>query len=513
MQSNYDVIVIGSGFGGAISAMRCAAAGKSVLLLERGKHYKSGHFPRISQQSASLFWRYPQTPESQGLYDYKVFSGLGVVAASGVGGGSLLYANVHDIPSASVFEHDRWPDQFSLDYLQPFYDKVSQKMSLQRTPDDKVIPKHQLFSQAAAALDYKVESPAQAVNWSTCTYCSECEIGCQYGAKQSLDKNYLADALQAGAELKARANVYLIEPTFHGYYVHFSDLADGGKKKQVKARVVVVSAGTIGTNELLLRSRDQYQALPKISHRLGQGFSANGDFLGSVQGSDKRIESWNGPSVTSVMRVQDDDDSFNIVAPTLSQAMTEVLSAIGQPDGKLLRFLGPLFWQHMAKWVPTAFEKDWLAKPRRWNRKGHKQADHFTNLFAMGQDNANGRFQLKRGKLDIEWDYYAENKATVDATLSVLQRVADQYGGSFSPFFTWNMAQKTTTVHPLGGCAMGSDEADSVVSSYGQVHGYPGLFISDGSIIPTALGCYPAMTIAALAEHNAEAIAASINTY
>lgn len=510
MQAVYDVVVVGSGFGGSVSALRVAEAGKSVLVLERGKDYSDCDFPRNTQDISSLFWQYADRPNSQGLFELNFFSDVGVACASGVGGGSLIYANIHIRPDKSVFDSPRWPQEINLSSLSSYYDKVAATLGIRPVPEEISIPKRNVFHDCAKSLDVPVFDPDQAVAWEKCQYCGECEFGCKHDAKNTLAKTYLQQALDAGAEVQAQSLVTIIEPTFKGYYVHYRDLKTGALKKQVKARRVILAAGTLGTNELLFRNRDGFKTLGDVSRTLGRGFSANGDFLGSLQNAARLSESWIGPDVTSVMKYDLQDSFFTLAAPTFNQASQEFLASLGQRRGKLLRFIGPVIWRFLPRLIPWAFENGYISKPLDRPGPNAGPAAEFTNLFAIGRDNANGRLLFRHNRLDIEWDYYRENRILVTRMLEVMQEMARFYEGTFEPLVTWNMAQKPFTVHPLGGCSMSDSIENGVVSATGEVHDYPGLYVSDGAIIPAAIGYHPVMTITAIAERNAEAIVDSL---
>ena len=510
MQAAYDVVVVGSGFGGSVSALRVAEAGHSVLVLERGRHYAEHDFPRNMQDVHSILWQQSDRRNLQGLYDIRFFSDVGVACASGVGGGSLIYANIHIRPDKTVFDAPQWPDELNLNSLSPYYDMVASALNISPVVADLSLAKRDLFRQCADYLDVPVFDPDQAVSWEKCQHCTECEFGCRYGAKNTLDKNYLQRALDAGAELQSQALVTIIEPTFKGYYVHYRDLKNGDVKKQIKTRRVILAAGTLGTAELLFRNRDGYKTLGDISKTLGRGFSANGDFLGSVQNAGKLKDPWVGPDVTSVMKYDLEDSFFTLAAPTFNQQAQEVLASMGQREGRLLRFIGPIIWRFLPRLIPWAMEKGYLSEPMRRPGPNAGPASQFTNLFAIGRDNANGRLLFKRNKLDIEWDYYGENRLLVSRMLEVMKEIARYYEGSFSPLVSWNMAHKPFTVHPLGGCAMSDSIQTGVISATGEVHDYPGLYVSDGSMIPAAIGYHPVMTISAIAERNVEAMLAGL---
>ncbi|VAW70895.1 hypothetical protein MNBD_GAMMA12-340 [hydrothermal vent metagenome] len=510
MQAAYDVVVVGSGFGGAVSALRVAQAGKSVLVLERGKDYSALNFPRDMQDVNSVLWQYPNKPESRGLFDIRFFSDVGVTCSSGVGGGSLIYSNIHIRPDSSLFDSPRWPNDINLDSLTPYYDKVAAMLDVSPIPQDVLLPKRDAFWKCANHLKVDAFDPDQAVSWQKCQHCGECAFGCKHKAKNSLQDNYLQQAVDLGVEIQDESLVTIIEPTFKGYYVHYRDLTNGGLKKQVKARRVILAAGTLGTNEILFRNRDSYKTLGDLSVTLGRGFSVNGDFLGTIQSAPTLAEPWLGPDVTSVMKFESSSGPITLALPTFNRAAQTLLASLGQRDGRFLRFIGPIIWRFLPTILPWAMGKGFLTKPMDPPGPHAGPAEQFTNLFAMGRDNANGRLLFHKNQLDIEWNFYDENKAMIQSMLKVMNEIADFYGGRFSPFVTWNMSHKPYTAHPLGGCLMADSIKEGVISSTGEVHDYPGLYVCDGAMIPTAIGYHPVMTITALAERNVGALVDSL---
>lgn len=508
----YDAVIVGSGFGGSINALRLAEAGKTVLVLERGKRYRPGEFPRNVKDVNSLFWRYPKHADSRGLYDVRFFSSIAAVAASGVGGGSLVYANIHIRPDAIIFDDPRWPRSINRQVLEPYYDKVAEMLQIAPIPTDIKLVKRDVYRAAAQQMGREVFDPDMAVKWDgptegvreKCRLVAECEFGCQYGAKNTLDFNYLARAEQLGARVQPGSYAKRIEPDGDGYRVTYTDLASG-EERTVTGRRVVLSAGTLGTNEILLRCRDVYHSLPALSHRLGAGYSGNGDFLGSIQNSKTDLQPWVGPDVTSVIRYFDSPPHFTMAAPTFNQATMTVLASLGQSDGKWLQPFGSLVWPLLGWLTPMAFKTGLLTTPRRPGPNAGDPA-RMTNLFAIGRDNANGQMRLKRGRLDITWDFERENRPLIERMTAAMKEVSDIYGGTFAPLMTWSIFRRITTVHSLGGCHLSDSPEAGVVSPEGEVHGYPGLFIADGSVIPTSIGFHPVMTISAVSERIAEAV-------
>ncbi len=517
--TRYDAVVVGSGFGGSIAALRLAEAGKSVLVLERGRRYRPGEFPRDATDVDAVFWDYPRRPRSLGLFDLRFFSGVGVVAASGVGGGSLIYAGIHIRPDPVVFEDSRWPRSIDRGTLDPYYDRVAEMLNFRPVPPELSLPKRNAFHAAAAKAGREVFDPDEAVAWTEavepgrgpCRLVAECEFGCQFGAKNTVDLTYLAGAEKLGAVVESNAQVTHLERLPQGYAVHHRDVRDGALRR-ADGPCVVLAAGTLGTNEILLRSRDVARTLPELGPALGRGFSANGDFLGSIQNSDIDLEPWHGPDVTSVIRYFDAPPQFTLAAPTFNKRVMEVIASLGQPRGRLLRPLAPLLWPRLGGLIRWAFRRGLMSRPARLRGRNAGDPARMTNLFAIGRDSAGGMLRLKGKRLDVDWSYERENRELVERMTAAMVEVADAYGGTFAPLVTWNAFRRILTVHPLGGCQLSDSPRDGVLSPEGQVHGYPGLFVADGSVIPSSIGFHPAHTIAALAERTAEAAVASFRS-
>jgi cholesterol oxidase len=510
----YDAVIVGSGFGGSIAALRFAESGKSVLVLERGRRWHPGEFPRDLRKTDEVLWRYPRKSSAQGLYDVRFLKGAGTVSASGVGGGSLIYANIHIRPDETVFDDPRWPTGINRQTLAPYYDRVAKMLNVQPLPSDIVLPKRDMFRSAAQKIGQPIFDPDQAVSWKepggpgrkACQLCAECEFGCQHGAKNTLDFTYLARAEQLGAQIRPGCMVTHISPdNGGGYRVHGVTTATG-ESIAFRGRRVVLSAGTLGTNEILFRSRDQNKTLPQVSRQLGIGYSGNGDYLGNLQNSATDLASWNGPDVTSVMLFPDSSTPFTMAAPTFNKSVMKALTGMGQPQVAWLRPLGFLIWPALNWLLPLAFSRGWLNRAPR----NPGQPARMTNLFAIGRDNAGGKLTYKYGQLQLHWNYAAENAPLIARMEEAMRRTSEAYGGSFAPLVTWALCRKIITVHSLGGCRLATSIEQGVVSPEGEVFGYPGLFIADGSVIPTAIGFHPVMTISAVSERIADAAVASL---
>ena len=507
---NLDVVIVGSGFGGSIAALRLAQAGKQVLVLERGRRWAPSDFPRDPREVGRVFWHLGAVERLQGLFDVRFLSGVGVVAAAGVGGGSLIYANIHIRPDADVF--DAWPRPFSRAMLDPYYDKVAAALHVAPTPPQIELAKREWFKETARDLGFASFDPDQAVAWDDpdapgrhrCELCARCEFGCTLGAKNTLDVTYLRDAEALGARVLTGVRVTHVARAHaaDGYTV-FAEELDTRASISFTAPRVVLAAGTLGTNDILLQSRDTYHSLPGLSPRLGQGFSANGDFLGTLQGAKTRIDGWHGPDVTTVMRCEQDGQRFTLAAPTFNRPTYELLASLGVTR-ELPRSAGD--WHSLGSVLRTAFRLGAFSQPLPIALPGAGDPAHLTNLFAIGRDNAGGRLQLNRGELDIMWNYAEENSGLIDAMDAVMQRIAGSSAGRYAPIPTWSMFHRPLTVHPLGGCHLSDSAETGVVNPQGEVHDAPGLFIADGSVIPSAIGFHPAMTISAVCEHIASGL-------
>jgi cholesterol oxidase len=514
----FDCVVVGSGFGGSISALRFAEAGKRVLVLERGRRYRPGEFPRDVTKVDALLWGYPKRPRSLGLFDLRFFSGIGVVAASGVGGGSLIYANIHIRPDPVVFEDPRWPRALDRATLDPYYDRVAGMLEVAPLPSEVALPKRDVFRAAAERLGHDVFDPDEAVAWTyppgpgreACQLVAECEFGCQHGAKRTMDLTYLARAEELGAVVRTGAHVSHVAPAADGYAVSYRQLPAGEAHDVTGARVVV-SAGTLGTNEILLRSRDVTRTLPDLSPALGVGFSGNGDFLGSIQNAVSELEPWRGPDVTSVIRFFDEPPQFTLAAPTFNRDVMAVIASLGQANGRWLRPLSPLLWPRVGSLLRWALRRGLLSKPVRFRGPHAGDPGRMTNLFAIGRDSAGGVLRLRRGRLDVDWAYERENRELIARMETAMRDVAGVYGGTFATLVTWSAFGRILSVHPLGGCRLSDSPRDGVVSPEGEVHGYPGLYVADGSVIPSSIGFHPVMTISAVSERIAEAAVAGLS--
>src|SRR5947199_3352410 len=296
MADSFDAVVVGSGFGGGVTACRLAQAGWRVCVLERGRRFGRDDFISEPEQAPTLLWHHLLNPD--GIFDLRLFKDISVVTAAGVGGGSLVYANVQLRAHSDVF-NSGWPSDINRAELDPYYERVESVLEPVPTPADPELDKMRAFREMAAAADEQVNelpiavffgeeertNPFGGVPQSGCTNLARCNIGCPRHAKNTIDLNYLARAERDGAQVRAQCEVLRLEPPnaagglWRVSYRGLGDVDDG----QLEAPVVVLCAGTLGSTRLLLQNRRRLH----LSPALGTHFSGNGDALAAAFNPDR----------------------------------------------------------------------------------------------------------------------------------------------------------------------------------------------------------------------------------
>lgn len=494
---DFDAIVVGSGFGGAVSVARLAQAGLRVAILERGRRWLRGSFPRDSDFKTGWLWQ-----SGRGLFDVRWLDRMLSVQGAGWGGGSLIYANVFARPLDETFR-PHWPESYSRATLDRYFDLAAHMLEVRPIQPDPLtgeIPLRTLamenlvarMDRAAGtirpnlAVRFAAEPDARVLNRHGvaqygCNFSGECVLGCNQGAKNSLDYNYLAVAERAGAVVLTESEVIGIEPRDGAYAVMYRDHATDGGRQVVTGRSVFVAAGAVGSTELLLRARDADRSLPDLSPRLGEGFSGNGDYLSFIRRTRIGLDPERGPTITTSSVVDFDEADRQVWFQVQDGAYPAVLSRL------------------VATLDPTRGVRARLARLRPTG-----QRRSMMTLLLMGRDASQGRLTLDHHqKASVAWDNRA-NRALYRAEGQVGRAVARMLGGRASPLPTWSLLRRAVTVHNLGGVPMGADANQGVIDEYGEVHGYPGLYVVDGSAIPSATGVNPSASILAMAERNVE---------
>lgn len=517
MSHTYDAIVIGSGFGGAITACRLAERGSRVLVLERGRRWAPRDYPRKPGDPWVFDDRNPA--KQHGWLDLRFFKHMIVAQAAGVGGGSLAYSSVALEAHPSTFENG-WPVELTYDELRPFYEQVAGMMNLQALPDNQLTQRFKLAREAADALghgerfskaplavsfspewSYELEDPfnhrhsrpftnAHGQQQGTCIHLGNCDIGCDVRAKNALDVNYVARAEQHGAEVRPLHLVRVIEPIQSGYRVVFDRIEHGQLiRGEETATRVFIAAGSLGSTELLLRCRDEYKTLPNIGPALGRRWSANGNVLSMATYTDgRRVQQTIGPTISSVLDFMDgdqkgqrfvvEDDGFPNALLNAVRAWRAVGTGQGGPD-----FLGDLE-THLV---------------------GDEQSRNLMVWLGAGVDGAGGELTLKKQlakkstALDLRWRP-EQTRSVVESIVALHTRMTSATGGHLLPNAAWHLFRTLVTLHPLGGCAMAATADAGVVDHLGRVFNYPHLHVVDGAILPASVGRNPSHTIAAMAE-------------
>lgn len=554
-EEHFDAVVVGSGFGGSASAFRLGEAGMRVLLLERGKAYPPGSFPRSPWGTSRNLW--DPSEGLHGLLNVWEFRGLGGIVASGLGGGSLLYSNILIRKDRSTFvqedlEHGGW-EYWPVTYedLEPHYERHEAMLDakpypLEHPPYDGT-PKTNALRHAAEELKLEWYLPKLAITFApdggkpmpgeaivgeapnlhgrtrqTCRLCGECNFGCNYGSKYTLDFNYLSFAkLQHGVDIRTRCEVKTFAPRPDGGYtvgyVDHTEAEEGRPRttplseRTVTADRLVLSAGVFGSTYLLLKNRASF---PGLSERLGTRFCGNGDLLTfamrtheTVDGErrGRLIEPGYGPVITSTIRVKDaleggSGRAYYVQDGGYPEVVNWMMEAGDQPAG-LVR-AARLVWRLLKLWLGRGGSSDIGGDLARFIGPAPVSSTTLP-LFSMGRDIPDGTMRLTGDRLlDVDWNKRRSNPTFEDVrrTGREIARVLD---GTFKDNPPW-YAGRVVTVHPLGGCPMGRNEREGVVDSYGQVFGYPGFVIADGSVMPGPVGPNPSNTIAALAHRFAE---------
>ena len=539
-REHFEAVVVGSGFGGSVTAFRLADAGKRVCLLERGKPYPPGSFPRSPLGFSKNFW-----DPSEGLYGmFNVwrFSGIDALVSSGLGGGSLIYANVMIRKDEPWFVHEdgeSWP--VSRADLDPHYNRSEKMLGVQTYPFGSEpyasTRKTRAFEEAAKRLGYDWFLPHLAVTFAnegeapvpgepireehpnlhgrtryTCQLVGECDVGCNYGSKNSLDYTYLSAAAREGAELRSCCEVKAFRPRDGGgfeidYVVHEPE-SEGSEPAPatITADTLVISAGTLGSTFLLLKNRDAFGGL---SPALGTHFCGNGDLLTFALRCKDQINPDFGPVITSAIRMGDAHDGdgstgrgFYIEDAGYPSFASWMLQAADEPRALWL-------WRKVAlrlflKWIRRKPQPDISGVISSFFGDARTSAG-LLPLLGMGRDVPDGRMQLRDGLLDVDWSKDGASKAYFEKLRDTMHALADELGGRFQDNPLWWLS-KVITVHALGGCPIGRDGNEGVVDPWGRVYGVPGLYVADGSVMPGPVGPNPSLTIAALADRFADGI-------
>lgn len=531
----YDVVVVGSGYGGGVAASRLSRIGLKVAVLERGREYLPGEFAETMLAASTAMQingkgRHVGPPDA--LFDLRVGKDVHALVGCGLGGTSLINAAVCLTPDNMVLEDEAWPEEIRVDHrLNVGYHRARQMLAPETLPMSVTPTKLASLEKAGAAIGHHVErvplhitfgekTNAAGVVQPPCTMCGNCMGGCNSGAKTTVHSTYLTDAVNHGAELFTGANVRLVERVNGDLWrVVFRKIGDKDSHVPVgtvTAAMVVLAAGTLGTAEIMMRSRENGL---RVSDRLGWRFSTNADVMsfgynykepvnsvGLPHGSKAKVPP-PGPAVVGLIdlrRRRDPLDRLALVEATVPSAMAQLMPMLLATGATL------------APEEASAGLAGLLADTRRNAESlfagAYQGPVHHSHAFlAVGHDGAAGRILFEDDTAAVHWPNAGDEPVFTHISAMLRKGVAAN-GGTYVPNPVSNkwLGGDIMTVHPLGGCAMGRDRDSGVVDHKGRVFDadptkradavHDGLYICDGSVIPRPLGVHPLFTITAVTE-------------
>ncbi|MGV9719274.1 FAD-dependent oxidoreductase [Nocardia beijingensis] len=515
MTFDYDVVVVGSGFGGSVTALRLTEKGYRVGVLEAGRRFADDEFAKTSWDARKYLWA--PALGCFGIQRLTLLKDTFIMAGAGVGGGSLVYANTLYEPPDKFYRDRQWAHITDWkDELAPHYDQAKRMLGVTAnpatTPSDRVLaevaeemgvgasyrstPVGVLFGGNGARPGQDVPDPffgGVGPARNTCTHCGECMTGCRHNAKNTLVKNYLYLAERAGATVHPLTTVTDVRPLPGGGY-EISTVRTGRwvrkARKKFTAEQVVFAAAALGTQRLLHRLRDR-GSLPDISPRLGELSRTNSEELLSIRSRRKDSDFTKGVAITSSIHPDDDTHIEPVRYGKGSNAIGLIGTAMIDPDGRTSKLR--LWARTMRKLGRDAFH---LQNPRGWS-------EQMIGLLVMQSVDNSITTYTKRGlfgrKMTTRQGVGEPNPTWLPAGHEVAHRVAEKIDGI--PGAGWSaLFDIPMTGHFIGGCVIGDSPDAGVVDPYHRMHGYPGLHVIDGSTISANLGVNPSLTITAQAE-------------
>jgi cholesterol oxidase len=515
---HFDYIIIGSGFGGSVSAMRLAEKGYRVLVIEKGKRWKANDFPKSNWNLKKYLW----LPALRwfGFLRLSFFKEVFILSGVGVGGGSLVYANTHMMPPDTFYNNPVWASLKNWkEVLAPFY--ATARFMLGSTKYEKENEEDHVLKEVATemgqeatygSVDYvgvylgdtnKETDPyfnGMGPLRKGCIECAGCMVGCRHNAKNTLDKNYLWFAEKYfGATVLAETEVKTIAVQPDGKYQITVVSSTGFRKNKTTytSNGLVVSGGVLGTLELLLKQKYLYKTLPDLSDKLGDNILTNSEMLSGVVAADRKLN--HGLAISTVFNPDEHTHIELCKFPDNSGAMIKLAvmaAGNGSPFVRTLKMIGNI-----------------ITKPRDFLRSlFQRNAAKNSIIFLIMQSLPNAmRIKLKRGFFGSGLSFHNDNGTKVPSYISigqeVLYRYASKVKGVPQNAFSEVLFGLASTAHILGGCPMGETKQKGVVNDKFEVHGYKNFYILDGSIVPCNLGVNPSLTITALSEYAMSQIA------
>lgn len=521
-QFEFDFIVVGSGFGGSVSALRLAEKGYSVCVVEQGRRFKANDFAKSNWDIRRYLWA--PFLKCFGIQRLTFFKDVLILSGAGVGGGSLVYANTLMVPSDASFQNPAWrPIENARETLAPFYSLAKKMLGAAVNPKmtfiDHTIENyakshgmHDTFAPTEVAVFFgepgqRVADPyfnGEGPERSGCNFCGGCMVGCRFDAKNTLDKNYLYLAEKRGVKIKSLIKVTKIQPlndTGSAGWLVETESVDSlffRSKKAIRARHVVLSGGVLGTLRLLLECRDKFKTMPRISSLLGHHVRTNSEvFTGSTEINSKReIPYSHGIAISSIFKVDEQTAIEPVRYPVGSNFMRLLATPLVSDPSELRRSL-----KFLSRIVSRPIEFVRLTFNRRWAETS------VIFLVMQNLDNrirvrlGRGLFTLFRGGLVSEREVGSDKvPSEIPSANHFTEWFSKEVGGIAQCAVTQVTINIPTTAHILGGCPMGESTADGVIDSQQRLFGYSGIWVCDGSAVPANLGVNPSLTITAMTE-------------
>lgn len=522
MTDIFDYLIIGSGFGGSVSALRLTEKGYSVILIEQGKRYEPSDYARSNWNLKKYLWM-----PSLGFYGIQKLSfyrQASIMTGIGVGGGSLVYANTLFKPPSKFFTSGNWKTFGDWEkILEPFYQTAGFMMG--RTLYDKQNPEDQILRKVAKSMGREdtFQNVYVGVNLSeseqetdpyfsglgpkrkSCNGCAACMVGCRENAKNTLDKNYLFFAEKFGVKILSETIAFKLEKAEGVFRIYTKSSTNRFKEKKIfKAKNVIVAAGVLGTLKFLFEQKHKYKTLPQISETLGHNLLTNSETLTAVSGINKKLN--NGVAISSVFHPDDDTNIEIVKYPDGSNLMKLffTLSASGAKNNFLrsIKLLKNIIL-HPLNFFKSVFSLNWSTN---------------TVIFLVMQtlDNAM-KMRWKHGIFGGRMIIDNKGNLRVPAYIEIGQKVTEKYaaetGGISQNIILEVLLDRPTTAHILGGCPMSELPENGVINPKLEVHSYPGLFVIDGSVIQSNPGVNPSYSILAMAEYAMDLIPTKEGNY
>lgn len=511
-QLDFDYVIIGSGFGGSVSALRLSEKGYKVLVIEKGKWFTGKDFPKTNWNLKKWLWQ--PNLKLFGFFKMTFLNHVTVLSGVGVGGGSLTYANTLPIPKTNFFTSGSWAALNNWEeVLKPHYETAYKMLGAAINPTffeadqtlrklAKDIGKEAAFEATNVAVYFgeagrTVEDPyfgGKGPNRTGCVFCGACMTGCRYNAKNTLDKNYLFFAQQLGTEILAEkevvdVNVLGAKDGSDGYTIDFISSIGKKKKGSVTAKGVIFSGGVLGTVPLLLKLRKK--SLPNLSDMVGCAIRTNNESLMLVTSTNKNFKDYSkGIAIGSILQTSENSHLEPVRYGEGSAFFRTMTIPVIFSNYAILRLLGILllFVKFPMKLLKTIFAKNYAKRTS-------------VLLFMQSVDST---IRLKLGNI-TKMKTVSENGEKPSGIIPEAFDLSKKYGKIVNgiPFgnFVDVLLGTPTTAHILGGAVMGENSSEGVIDKYNQVFGYHNMFVCDGSMISANPGVNPSLTITAVTEY------------